>query len=116
MKVKAEIEIPYMKEGGSLMDLIIKENYTFIEKIEDLSNSFLKRMRIYFKNGYQLSVINSERYSFGSDEGLFEIAPMRHNEVDCPELFDEKDQGGYVLGCCDKEKVIYYVNKIGNLE
>ncbi len=99
------------------MDLIIKkDDYNFIEKIEDLSDSFFKRMRIYFKNGYQLSVINSERYSFGGDEGLFEIAPMRHNEGFCPEVFDAKDQGDDVLGYCDKEKVIHYINKIGNLE
>jgi hypothetical protein len=97
------------------MDLIKKENYNFIEKIENLSDSFFKRMRIYFKNGYQLSVI-SGKYACGGYLGLFEIAPMDQYEKFCPGLFDKEDQGDSVLGHCDNEKVIYYVNKIGNLE
>ena len=46
-----------------------------IERIEDMSDEMMARMRIHFKNGYQLSVIKGE-FSYGGPEGLYEIAPF----------------------------------------
>ena len=45
-----------------------------IEKAEDMSDPFLgiKRVRVFFKNGYELSVIRGS-FSYGGREGLFEI-------------------------------------------
>jgi hypothetical protein len=91
------------------------EKYTFIEKIEDLSDDFITRMRIVFKNNKQLSIVKGFS-TYGNNQGLFEIAPFNENEEMDGSLFDEEDKGDNVLGYCDVEKVYYYIKKIGLLK
>ena len=78
-----------------------------IDRVDDNSNETGQRARIHFKNGHQLSVIRGE-YSYGGDEGLFEIMP------DDDSFFDEDDCGDTVLGYLTAERVKYYINKIGS--
>lgn len=86
----------------------------FIESIEDMSDELMARARVKLKNGYELSVIRGQ-YSYGGEQGLFEIAPFNlKGEMD-GSLFDEDDQGDDVCGYCDVEKVNHYLKKLGTL-
>lgn len=80
----------------------------------DNSNPNMKRLRIRFKNGYGLSIVQGE-YSYGGPEGLFEIAPINKEQKLDGSLLDLEDQGDDVLGYCTLERVSYYINKIGGL-
>lgn len=86
---------------------------SFIDRIENKSDPSLQmtRMRIFFKNGLGLSVVQGP-YSYGGDKGLFEIMPS--GGEDDQSLFDEEDEGDTVLGYLTAERVKYYINKIGN--
>lgn len=68
-----------------------------IDRIENLSDSYMTRMRVYLKNGYSLSIIRGE-FSYGGNQGLFEIAPFDKNEVMDGKLlnFDYDDVEGYL--------------------
>ena len=94
--------------------LSLKNKPINIKSITDKSDELTDRMRIEFKNGYQLSIIRGY-VSYGYKSGLFEIAPFNKNGDMDGNLFDDNDKGDDVLGYCNKEKVEYYVNKIGNL-
>ena len=85
-----------------------------IDRIEDKSCSLMNRVRVYFKNGISLSVIQGE-YSHGGDEGLFEIAIFSPDGEMNGDLFDEYDRGDDVLGYCSAEKVKHYINKLSNM-
>lgn len=80
----------------------------------DNSDPNMKRLRIRFKNGYGLSVIQGE-HSYGGDRGLFEIAPVNSEGKLDGSLLDPKDQGDDVLGYCTVEDVHRYIVKLGNL-
>lgn len=80
----------------------------FIEKVEDRSNSFMSRARVFFKNGHELSIIRGSG-SYGGEDGLFEIMPSDES------LFDEIDSGDSVCGYLTPERVMYYINKIGTM-
>jgi hypothetical protein len=85
-----------------------------IEDVEDRSDELMSRLWVIFTNGYGLSIIRGE-YSYGYEQGLFEIAPInKHGELD-GDLFDEDDQGDDVLGHADPEKINYYMRKLALL-
>ena len=80
----------------------------------DMSNEDTRRLRVFFTNGYALSIIYGQ-YTYGVEEGLFEIAPINlEGELD-GSLFDEDDQGDNVLGHCDIEKLNHYMRKLAYL-
>lgn len=90
------------------------QEYDFIKEITNNSDGFMPRMGIIFKNGYNLSIIQGE-YSYGGNQGLYEIAIFNSKGEFNGNLFDESDQGDDVLGYLEKNRVVYYINKIGNL-
>lgn len=83
--------------------------------VKDLSDTFMNRIRVTFKNGLSLSIIRGE-YSYGGPQGLFEIAPRNVKEELDGSLFDEEDQGEDVLGHCDIEKIKHYITKLGSIK
>ncbi|TRZ53754.1 MAG: hypothetical protein D4S01_00750, partial [Dehalococcoidia bacterium] len=83
--------------------------YDIIDRIEDKSDYLMKRARVYFKNGRELSIIQ-DKTSYGGDKGLFEIMPSED------EAFDNEDQGETILGYLTEERVQYYIDKIGRME
>ena len=105
----------------------VKELMTFdyIDRVEDLSTPStvvseikrlgidlsMARMRIFFKNGRELSVIKGP-LSHGGSQGLYEIAIIGKND-NHEDLYDENEDGGVVLGYLDTERVRYYIHKIG---
>lgn len=117
---KKIFESPYIKEIIDLSD-DFTEAKKFAKELGGgiLDNMFdslnMARMRIVFKNDFQLSVIRGQR-SHGGEQGLFEIMiinPLGSKEYS---LFDESDQGGEVLGYCSIERVRYYIDKIGKIQ
>lgn len=88
------------------------QKHISIDHIENLSDSDMARARIHFKNGYELSVIKGFG-SYGSKEGLFEIAIMRKDGEYANELYEEGDSD--VLGFLTLEKVMHYIDKTGRL-
>ena len=100
------------------MELVLKgfdiESNSNIKRLSDKSSNDMTRIRVEFKNGLQLSIVQGS-WSYGGKEGLFEIGPF--NKEGCLDgtLFDGEDWGDDVLGYCTKEKVIHYINKIGGL-
>ena len=85
-----------------------------IAKTEDRSDERMSRLLVIFTNGYELSIIFG-KYSYGYEQGLFEIAPInKRGELD-GSLFDEDDQGNEVLGHVDLEKINYYMRKLALL-
>ena len=85
-----------------------------IDHVENQSDSLVRRLRIHFKNGCQLSIVRG-MYTIGVEQGLFEIAAFNQEGKMDDSLFDEIDQGGDVLGYCDLNKVSYYIDKISLL-
>ena len=86
-----------------------------IAKIENRSDPYISRLRIYFKNGFQLSVIQGA-YTYGSESNLFEIAIMDWYGEMSDLLWDEEDdRGDTVCGFCSVEKVYHYMKKISRL-
>lgn len=84
-----------------------------INKIEDLSDSLTKRIRIYFNNGLQLSIIQGET-TYGGKFGLFEIAPFDKNgDMNGKILNFEYDD---VEGFLTKEDVFKRIIQIANKE
>jgi len=79
-----------------------------ISHIDDKSSGMMSRARVYFKNGHELSVIRGQ-YSYGGDEGLFEIT------LSDPNVLDKEDSCDDVLGYLTIERVNYYIEKIGGL-
>ena len=75
----------------------------------------MKRVRVYFKNGKELSIIKGE-YSEGGDVGLFEIGPINANGELDRLLLDNDDRGDDTLGYCSVDKVNYYIQKIGQMK
>lgn len=103
-----------MEKQFLVFDMTPALNFSLIAEVKNLSDDRVSRLRLVFKNGYQLSIIRGE-FSYGGDQGLFEISPFDLEGCMNGGLFDEEDQGDDVLGYCNLEKVKYYVNKIGTL-
>jgi len=99
---------------GRLMTLP-SEVKSSIASITDNSDGLMRRARIKFINGFELSVIRGE-FSYGSENGLFEIAIFDVDGDFARECYDECDQGDGVVGNCDVEKVLHYIEKTANLE
>lgn len=92
-----------------------KESINQIVKIENRSDPYISRLRIYFKNGFQLSVIQGA-YTYGSESNLFEIAIMDWYGEMSNLLWDEEDDtGDTVCGYCSVEKVQHYIKKVSQL-
>ena len=92
-----------------------------ISSIEDLSDvnhflpdsHFIYRVRIHFKNKTQLSIIRGE-FTYGGDQGLFEIAPYnKEGKMDGSLL---NIQGDDVIGYLSVEEVNKYIEKMANLK
>jgi hypothetical protein len=64
--------------------------------------------RIYFDNGYGLSII-SHSFSYGGDEGLFEVALLNSNG---DLIYDESLGFGDVLKHLDFQEVADIINKV----
>ena len=93
-----------MKELTSVFNSLATTEY--IDRIENNSDANMTRARVYFKNGQELSIIRGP-YSFGGDEGLFEIMPSDES------VFDEGDDSDTVLGYLSPDRVNYYIRKLG---
>lgn len=64
------------------MELVTTELKAYVESTEDRSDSNMARLRVKFKNGLGISIIQGA-YSYGGSEGLYEIAPLnRANSID----------------------------------
>lgn len=70
---------------------------------------FMDRARLQFPNGYGISVIRGT-YSYGGDEGLYECAVLKDNQLcyDTPITDD-------VIGYCDENKVTEIMKQIQEL-
>ena len=57
------------------MDVIRSKDlmYNYIKEVRDNSNSFMKRVRVSFLNGYSISIVSDE-FSYWGKRGLYEIA------------------------------------------
>lgn len=102
-----EVQQDEVARAGDLDDLLGRD---FIKTVKNTSDSIMNRVRIYFKNGRELSLVQGP-YSFGGPDGLFEI--MLIGKDGDPDLFDKEDQGDSVCGYLSKERVEYYISKIG---
>ena len=92
-----------------------KESINQITNIENRSDPYISRLRIYFKNGLQLSVIQGA-YTYGSESNLFEIAIMDWYGEMSDLLWDEEDdRDNTVCGHCSVEKVHHYIKKVSQL-
>jgi len=105
------------------MDIVLFNLQTYfpdteqVKEVIDRSDDYCNRVYVAFKNGYGLSIVQGN-YTYGGQEGLFEIAPMRTgatNEKWLTNVFDPGDTGDEVLGYCTVERVQYYLHKVANL-
>lgn len=92
----------------------LTQSFDFIGSIKDMSDAFMKRMLITFKNGFQLSVITGQG-AYVSESAPYEIAPFDCEGNMDGDLFDEDDKGDDVCGYCTPEKVLHYIKKIGRM-
>lgn len=74
------------------MSLLVDDVALKIEKVFDNSEPFVSRLRVDFKNGYTLSIIRG-RWTYGSEDGLFEIAVIRDGEFVTRSLAEKRGLG-----------------------
>lgn len=99
----------------SVNDALDQEIIQQIVKIENNSDIRINRLLIYFKNGYQLSVIQGF-CTYGSESGLFEIAIIDPaGEMSASLWDDEDDNDSSVCRHCSVEKVKHYMKKVSQL-
>lgn len=81
-------------------------------KFENQKNQFLHgiQSRISFDNGYGASVVMN-RYSYGGQEGLYEVAVLKDNEID----YDNPVANGDVIGNLTAEQVTKILIEIQKL-
>ena len=95
-----------------MKELKVLETSSNVKKVVDNSDYArgLSRVRVFFKNGHELSIIRGLG-TYGGDEGLFEIMPsdpkMLNSQVAADEYPDE------VEGYLTFEQVNAYIKKIG---
>lgn len=90
--------------GQELLDLV--------DYIEDKSSECIKRLRVHFKNGYQLSIIFGYG-TFGYLEGTFEIAAFDNvNSMDSRLI--GLDHPCDELGYQTKENIFQYMKMLGS--
>lgn len=83
-----------------------------IVDVTNSSDSYTQRARIFFSNGYQLSIVRG-KWTYGGKQGLFEIAAFdRTGEMD-GDLIGIGDN--VVKGFVTLEQVNEYILKIANL-
>ncbi len=90
----------------------------YIKDVKDQSDSRTpENFQITFNNNnLNLSVIRGI-HTYGYSEGLFEIGIIDNTTDEfCPDLFDIGDKNGDdVLGYCNKEKILHYIEKLGKI-
>ena len=82
-------------------NFLIKNN---IKDIKDLSDKYIKRMRIYFTNEFSISIVRGLG-TFGNKQDLFEIAIFDKNG----EFYDEVNM---VEGYLTQEEVVERIKKV----
>ncbi|MCP4487087.1 MAG: hypothetical protein GY820_07185 [Gammaproteobacteria bacterium] len=98
---------------GSVTDLLCAD---YIESIEDLSADGMERTHVKFKNGIKLSIIRSP-FTYGGDQGLYDITPFNTRGSMDGALLDEDDQGDNMwCGYCNVAKVSHYIQKLGTID
>lgn len=114
MDEKALIALDYIDriENNSTPPEVAEEVNEIMKKVGLNYDLSMSRMRIYFKNGRQLSIIKGEA-SYGGPQGLYEIM-IDGLETD-GNLYDETDNADIVLGYLDIKRVKYYIHKIGTM-
>jgi hypothetical protein len=68
---------------------------------------------VFFANGYGASIVKSD-FSYGGDEGLYELAVIKGNQSDW-EITYNSGITGDVLGHLTETDVEHYLNKIEEL-
>lgn len=97
-----------IKFENSLLDL------QFIDHIEDMSDYLIKRARVYFKNNkFELSIVYGFG-TYGSNNGLLEIAIFDKDGNMTDFFYEDEYKNNPVLGYLTKEEVIEYIKKIGS--
>ncbi len=86
-----------------------------IKETEDKTDSNMDRLRLTFNNGYQLSIIIGE-YSYGGEDGFYEIAPYNKEGKMDGSLLGENDYGDDVMGYLSESEVKEHIERIGNLK
>jgi len=104
-----------------IIDKLIQGDYPedtphLISRVEDKiqEERGMRRARIHFKNGLQLSVIQGD-FSYGAGDGLYEVAAFDLDGEMYGELLGEYQQDDDVLGYLTEEEVIFFIERIGNL-
>lgn len=92
--------------------MIYEKPKSIIKNVEDLSDGYTQKVRVYFENGLSLSVIRG-KYTYGGSKGLFEIAILDSDGSFRRDMLEPEDQVDDVLGWCSVEKVRLYIRKVG---
>ena len=94
-------------------ELMLADYSHLIDLAEDRSSGCMSRVRVFFKNGWQLSIVRG-LYSYGGPDGLFEAMPIN---ADLPDYFDIDDetQNREPIGYMSIADVNALILKIGSL-
>lgn len=84
-----------------------------IYQVQDGSDPWISRLKVQFKNGYELSIVRGLG-TYGSDQGLFEIAVFYDGEFVTRELQDDEDADS-VIGYLTESDVRHWAVRIANL-
>jgi len=88
-------------------------NLDTIDCVKNYSESYMQRIRVFFKNGYSLSIIQG-KYSYGGEQGLFEIAPFNKRGKMDGELLGNSESD--VFGYLSIKQVQLFIKQIGELK
>lgn len=85
----------------------------FIKKVIDESDSFIKRLHVYFNNGYMMSIIYGVGAYSDKDNNKYEIACYVNNYMTSKFWSDKSED---VLEFVSEGDVMGYIMAIGNSE
>lgn len=89
------------------------ETLDYVDRTENKSSGRINRLRVYFKNGFELSVVHSS-IMYGNEK-LYEIAVLDKDGNFQTNVFEGDYIDEEVMGHLKSEEVMYYIKKIGGL-
>lgn len=94
-------------------DLMLADYSHLIDRAEDRSHGVMSRVRVFFKNGWQLSIIRGYG-SYGGENGLFEAMPVNPA---LPDNFEPVPgiENREPIGCLSVSDVNALILKVGSL-
>jgi len=90
------------------------KNTPMVKEVTNIPHGKLNRLQVKFNNGLGLSIIEGKS-AITDQERPYEIAIFDKTGLFTQEYTDDCDADDIVIGYCDVDKVMHYLNKISTI-